>query len=386
MVYSPLGRTHRLLSKSTLACIVLVSAQCALLHAFPDADIDRIKVAAERGFVREEVALGEAYFTGNGVPHDLKLAAHWYEKAAGSGDPGAMNQLGYFYQTGMGVTADPARAVHWYQLAAASGLLRAKVNLGVAYLFGSGVTQSTQMAEQLFTEATKAGDGTACAYLGDMYYFGVGVTEDKAAAERWYDKGVKMHDYLAEYRMAVVLSEPGRSSSDLPRVLALIRESASQGYVPAMHSAGVLILNHPELGVSNAQALSYLNEAADAGTWKSSIVLGVLARDGRGEPKNDRKAYYHFEIAAAEGGDVAKNMLHNDLNLLSARLTSEERASADKDVHDWLNHHSYPLQMVYKGKDKLTATPALALSNPLEGVHAGALIPGNRMDGRMATR
>ena len=40
-----------------------------------------------------------------------KMAAYWYEKAAGHGNPQAQNQIGYFYQAGIGVARDPKRAV-----------------------------------------------------------------------------------------------------------------------------------------------------------------------------------------------------------------------------------------------------------------------------------
>ena len=381
-----LSKLERRVSRQLAGCVVLAVLHCARAYAGVDGDVDRIKVAAEHGFVHDEVALGEAYFTGSGVEQNLKLAAHWYEKAAGSGDPAAMNQLGYFYQTGMGVKADAARAAHWYQLAASSGLLRAKVNLGVAYLFGSGVAQSTQTAEQLFKEAARAGDATASSYLGDMYYFGVGVNADKQAGEGWYEKGVKAHDYLAQYRMGAILSDPQAGKMDLPRALTLLHESATQGYVPAMHAAAVLMLNHPEVGGTREQAVAWLHEAADAGTWKSSVVLGVLARDGHGEPKNAEKAYANFRIALAEGGEQAKAMLRNDFVMLSRSLSGEQRAALDREANDWMAHHPHPIQVVYKGKDRAVSPLVAALAAPDRGVHAGTLIPMDRNKEKTATR
>src|SRR5579863_10313469 len=99
--------------------------------ATSDADISGIRTAAEHGTVQDEIALADAYFMGRGLPQDIKLAAFWYEKAAGAGDPLAQNQIGYFYESGLGVPMDGARAAHWFQLAAACGYLEAKVNLAV---------------------------------------------------------------------------------------------------------------------------------------------------------------------------------------------------------------------------------------------------------------
>jgi TPR repeat protein len=52
----------------------------------------------------------------------------------------------------------------------------------------------------------------------------------------------------------------------------------------------------------------------------SSILLGVLARDGNGVPRNDRAAYYHFRVASLQGGDAAAKLLENDLRNLSVKL------------------------------------------------------------------
>src|SRR5271170_607592 len=112
-----------------------------------------IRAKAERGFVKQEIELAEAYFFGDGVPRDVSEAARWYEKAAADGDPVAQNQIGYFYQAGIGVPRDPVRAAHWYQLASASGLGEATVNLGILYLKGLGVPQNAQTAQQLFGDA-----------------------------------------------------------------------------------------------------------------------------------------------------------------------------------------------------------------------------------------
>src|ERR1700730_11774303 len=111
-------------------------------HAEGAADLTTVRALAEQGSIRDEITLAGDYFTGTDVPRDPKMAAYWYEKAAGHGSPQAQNQIGYFYQAGIGVSTDPKRAFHWYQLAAAAGCVPAKVNLAIAYLRGLGVGRS----------------------------------------------------------------------------------------------------------------------------------------------------------------------------------------------------------------------------------------------------
>jgi TPR repeat protein len=355
-----------------------------LLFGFPihslavpgiDPDIPRMQAAADKGVIHDQIALGDAYFIGRGVSQDLKLAAYWYEKAAGSGDPTAQNQIGYLYQVGLGVPADATRAVHWYQLSAAAGSTTAKVNLGVAYFWGIGVTKDPQLAEQLLREAANKGNAIACTYLGDMYYFGVGVPMDKNTAEAWFEKGTKLHNYLAAFRMASILSQPGDHPRDIQRAYSLFRESAAAGFVPAMHSLGLLLVNHPEFGASHEEALSLLTKSANAGTWKSSVVLGALARDGKFVPQDDKAAYFHFRAAVEQGGESAKAMLHNDLQVLSKRIGAAQRNSIDKEAGEWVQKHRIPLQMIYKGAEGATRFPMFALALPPDGAHAGSLVP-----------
>src|ERR1700745_2990224 len=92
----------------------------APVHAYPagGADIATVRAHAEQGSVLDEILLAGDYFTGNGVAQDPKMAAYWYERAAGHGSPEAQNQIGYFYQAGIGVPPDSEREFHWDQLSA----------------------------------------------------------------------------------------------------------------------------------------------------------------------------------------------------------------------------------------------------------------------------
>jgi TPR repeat protein len=362
-----------------LFAVHLVSQSYALA-ASVSPDIPQIEVRAEDGGVSKQLALGEAYLTGHGAPHDLKQAAYWYEKAAGQGDPMAQNQIGYFYQVGLGVPADPVRAVHWYQLAASNGLTRAKVNLAVAYLWGSGVQKDPVTAERLLHEAAKKGDDTALTYLGDMYFLGIGVPKDEAAGEKWYGKAIKSHNYLASYRMGMILSDPLRGSKDLRRALSLLRASASAGFVAAMHAAGLLLVNHPEICISHAEALTLLNEAAGAGMWKSSLVLGALAREGKWVPQDPRQAYFHFSVGTLQGGEAARALVKSDLQVLSAKISPQERAELDERAKAWADEHNQPLAMLYKDHKGKTRLAALALATPQSGTHAGNLVTTSLFD------
>jgi len=303
--------------------------------------VARLQTDAQHGTIKAELELAAHYLTGNGVQQDASLAARWYEKAAQSGDPDAQNQIGFFYQAGIGVPVDYAHARHWYQLAAASGSPAGRLNLGVLYLVGLGVPKDIHFAMQLFEEGARRGNGTAAAYLGTMYYFGMTGPPDMTTAEEWYERGVKLHDPIAGYDLGSLFSADPNHPHNIPKAVNLLRESAHEGYVPSMHSLGLLLLNHPELEQTTNEALTSVQTAAEAGEWRSSVLLGIIARDGKNGPVDRTSAILHFQIAVLQGGEEAEHLLRHDIDKLNTSLDAEERASINSAAQSWYaQHHS----------------------------------------------
>jgi hypothetical protein len=329
--------------------------------------IEDLRKRAELGYVDQQITLAAAYLAGRGVPQDLGHAAYWYQKAAQNGSPEAQNEIGYFYQQGIGVPVDLVRAVHWFQLASSAGMRRAKVNLGVSYLNGMGVRKNPAFARQLFLEALDKGLGLAATYLGDMDYLGIEVPVDKAAGEKWFEQGVKLHDPEAAYDLALLYFQTDGHVHDLPRAAGLLRFSASKGYTPAMHSLGMLLVNHPDLAPSDQEAVTLLQQASSAGNWKSSVLLGVLARDNRNAAANPSLAYYYFHLAELQGGEESRRLLATDLKALEHLVTRSERAANAAQAEAFHQLHPIPLTFVYPEKDLDRDFPMVAVAEPMPG-------------------
>jgi TPR repeat protein len=338
-------------------------------------DVANAQTVPEPRTVDEEIGLAADYLAGHGVAQDAKLAAYWYTKAAQAGDPEAALQSGYLYDAGIGVEKNPVLAVHWYQLAVAGGLARAKVNLAVAYLWGSGVEQNQAEAIRLLNEAAGKGVGLAACYLGLIYQYGIGVPTDGATADWWYGRGVKLHDARAEYDLGSLEFLGRNHAHDLIASANLLRASAAQGYVPAMHSLGLLLVRNPKLARSTDEAVRLLNGAADAGVWRSHVLLGVLARDGAGVPPDLNAAYLHFRIAALQGGDQARQLVAFDLGALSTKLGAGQAKALDEQAEDWRRHHPAVLEFVEKQGESRERFPAIALAVPEMGAHVAQLLP-----------
>ena len=369
-------RNLKLLFVTAVAIIVLLSSEA---HTFGSpiagADVPELKQPTQPLSIAKEVELANDYLFGHGVAPDAKLSAYWLDRAAKAGDPDAEEEMGYFYEAGIGVAKDLSLAGHWYELAAHGGSVKAKLSLGMLYFWGLGVSRDFEMAAQYFREAAEKGDGMASYELGTMYAEGIGVPRDLDAAERWLAKGAKLRDPQAEYRLGLFYFDTPGHRVDFHKAAGLLRASVASGLVPAMYSLGLLLSLHPELAQSPHEATDVLDAGSSSGLWRASEVLGLLERDGRGVPQDAKSAYFHFRVAALQGGAEAQKALEPDLRLLSARLGSDECAAIDAQAEAWYQKHHLVLQFVYKPKDSRARLPAFALAAPQDGEHVLQLLP-----------
>ncbi|NYF88275.1 sel1 repeat family protein [Tunturiibacter empetritectus] len=67
--------------------------------------------------------------------------------------------------------------------------------------------------------------------------------QDKAAAESWYKTGAQLHDPVASYNLGTLFSVDADHPHDLRKAEAYLHPSAADGYIPATHSLGLLLVN-----------------------------------------------------------------------------------------------------------------------------------------------
>jgi len=290
--------------------------------------------------VADEVRLAQDYESGKGVARDLAQAAYWYRKAADHGDPDAQNQLGYFYYWGTGVERDPQEAARWFMRATGSGSQTAKLNLALLYLRGTGVPRDVPLALQLLRQLAEKGHAQAEAYLGSVYGSGVGVPEDPNEAERWYLRAAKHKGAEGQFLMGTLYSFEPDHQHDYQKAAGFYRRAVRSGFVPAMHSLGVLLVDHPEVPRREPrEPLALLQRAAEAGAWRASATLGLLARDGR-EVQQDRcVALRWYIIAVRQGGDAARKFLRSDLVHSQETLSLDDQQRLATEAELWLLDH-----------------------------------------------
>jgi hypothetical protein len=104
------------------------------------------------------------------------------------------------------------------------------------------------------------------------------------------------------------------------------------------------------------------------------VVLGALARDGKGVPTDSNAAYLHFRTAILQGGEQATSLVKYDIAALTKRLGDQQIGALDSNADTWFRQHSTPLLFIYKDGDRRQRFPASALAVSTAGLHAGQLL------------
>jgi TPR repeat protein len=209
----------------------------------------------------------------------------------------------------------------------------------------------------LLSELSKENDLRAETYLGVIYYTGYGVDTDRALAEKWFARAAKQHGPEAEYDMGTLYSVTEDHVHDFLKAAELLRSSAQAGYVPSMYSLGLLLVNHPEVSQKHGEAIAMLEAAAEAGSWRSSLILGVLARDGKYTPRNTADACRWFMIATRQGGPDAERLLTADSAVCAKTLDLSSQKEENQQANAWLAQHSHADLFVFGDKYQAKVFP-----------------------------
>ncbi|CAE8597324.1 unnamed protein product [Polarella glacialis] len=228
--------------------------------------LQTLKQEAKRGDARSQMALGEAYMTGDRVPVNMSEAARWFQLAGEQGVPEAQFNLGQMLFSGeAGLQANKEQAFYWLAQAAEKKVAAARYYVGMMYLDGDGVDKDLGIAINYLTAALDQGVSEANYPLGTAYL---------ACAE----KG----DTLREEWAAFYLKS------------AATAESAE---AQAQHDFGRLLLEGKGLEQDPAQGAEMISAAANQGYEPAQYLMGTLLLDGTGVDQNKAWAAYWFEEA-----------------------------------------------------------------------------------------
>ncbi len=161
--------------------------------------------AARLGHVESQIKTASNYRYGyQGMSKNEREALRWYQQAAKSGNPKALNELGGFYLDERNDVKDPKRGLKLVRQAAKKGLAEAQVRLGSSYEGGyNGVKRNPREAEKLYRRAAEGGDSTAMVFLAKMLY-----KQRRTEATVWAQRAVAAN-YVTSHGFLAKLYEEG---------------------------------------------------------------------------------------------------------------------------------------------------------------------------------
>lgn len=168
-------------------------------------------------------------------------AFQYFDIAARSGHPSALNMLGRAYERGWGVDRNTQHAARLFNQAHHGGEGWASFNLADLYLVGDGVPHDRARAYHLYIHAAQKGVLKALNMLGLLHEEGITGTADLQGASHFYTYAHKEGDHWASLNLARLALDKGLSSQAVPYLRAI----AQSGFTDVIEAARTLIASHP---------------------------------------------------------------------------------------------------------------------------------------------
>lgn len=265
--------------------------------------------AAASGHPKALFQLGRIYADQGFSKRDIAKARGCFEAGASLGNADCHNYLGFLYEHAMGVPQDGAMAVKHYTLGVDGGCAAAATNLGNLCRLGKWVTQDLSRARALFELAAAKHDPMGSNNLGFMLQHGYGGEPDPVRATRMYERAARLGVAMAEYNLGLCHSSGAGLPADPVKAFVWYRKAADRGYDPARCNVGYAYLHGHGVAKDEAQAVLWFRKAAAQGHGLSQNNLGHCYETGQGVKQDVRKAVGWYRKAAEKGVALAQQSL-----------------------------------------------------------------------------
>ncbi|MDC3418071.1 tetratricopeptide repeat protein [Aquibacillus salsiterrae] len=211
-------------------------AQLELAHFYKSIERDEwafdwFKVAADAGSVDALYFLGNEYFVGKVVEHDLEKTYFYYKEAAEKGHGDALNNYADMYLRGEYVEKNEKRALELFKEAADKGVPEAMYTLGYMYENGVGTNVDIEESKRWFTESALFGDVFAANRLGhEAVEEGLG---DLAIS--WYQMAADRGDSYGEFNLGLCYENGIGTQANMKKAKYWYQKAALKGDDQAKH-------------------------------------------------------------------------------------------------------------------------------------------------------
>ena len=232
------------------------------------------------------------------------------QTAAEAGHARGQYLLAQFYQDGIGIPVNISLALHWFQRSAEQNYAPAQCQLGVIHCNGElGLEKDPEAAVQWFRLAADQNDPGGRAWLARCCYLGVGVEQNKDEAARiWKELAQSSYHYphgdpASQAELGRLLLCEGYNGYNPKEGVKWLRKSADQNHASAQTVLGILYYN----GFGNVikqnwnEARRLFREAAKQGNSESQYYLGEIFFDGNGVQMNRKEALRWYKRSSTAG-------------------------------------------------------------------------------------
>ena len=254
---------------------------------------------------------GKMLVEGLGVKADKKEGANYLLKAADAGFPQAMYYVGNCYMGGDGLMKNAEQAVKWYRLAAGKGVHNAQWALAQCYREGNGTDINYDQALYWYAEAASKGHNRAFKNLitdsiagSPFIAYMKGI---KAYTNKDYDEALKQFKVVEKSKIsdgkvmeAAIIANSSYAKHNMKKGIKLLNDAAVTN-PQAMYLLGTLYEAGKGVEKNMAEAVSYMQKAADMGYGPAECALADMYYEGRGVDQSYGKAVEWYAKADAQG-------------------------------------------------------------------------------------
>ncbi len=242
----------------------------------PAKGIKFLRIASDHSHAPSMVALGMAFYSGDGVKQSIPDAIKWWSFAAQNECPEAFYKLGRLYSDGLHIEQDYKVAVSIFERGALLGNSDCQVALGQMYQGGLGVEENLDQSFTLYRLSSLQGNPVGHYYLAASYEYGRGVESD-------YQEAYKLYSLAAEAKYPEAITSLGSmigrglvGVADRETSAKMYIEAAGLGDLMAQYNIGIRLLNGDGIDQDINAGIQYLETAARHGNPDSIEALQYL--------------------------------------------------------------------------------------------------------------
>ena len=254
---------------------------------------------AETGDAEGQLILAGYYQDKDPSEENIRKAFYLACQAADQQYPDALASLGIMYLFGAGTESDDGKAKACFDAAIERGSEPGKMFLALYYL----KRREILMAYQLLSEITEAPMKDSAAYFLGTITEDYGDFETKQKCVDSYGKSARggyphgMYELARQYDLGLYVPR------DEELAILWYDRAVENGVQEALAPLIELLYYNEDNKDEKLLLLKDLCDLADVGDLEAALAAGIIYKEGVGVPRNLKKAYKYFEIAASSGNE-----------------------------------------------------------------------------------